>query len=483
MNSSGPMPLLVDPAIISNNASPEEADDVECISQIILRHPIATNSFRINPQLQTHPYDRAPPRTPPSVRLQVIPRHSAAEIPVIASLMNTVAQARDRKRQREEREYPRREVGQQTGPETVTPGRTFFERDSYISATKRLRREDYDDLPRPEISTESIGVNTDSTTPPLRTLRSGPVDPSTLDYPSTSSHQPSARSLARRRERDTPAARQARRERRERQQQEETIRLQLQQIEGLVPGSDHNCNSRCTHAQSIHQAQSALWHQMNMQPPSGPNAVSPTIAPGAYLRGHNHNLLPPLTAFPFNYSLPTYPSQSIPVQMLLGIYPSLPTPPPLTTLPIHAPVAVRPPIPPPMPPPQSSAFRNLYSFGNPSYPVPTYGVDYSHLQNYLFPSTSYGLSRDHMFAGLEIDLPIGASKIEIDSCTESLVYGKKEGDEDDDTCTVCLSNYEEGESIRKLPCNHVFHPDCIYKWLDINKKCPMCREDIDRLRS
>lgn len=39
------------------------------------------------------------------------------------------------------------------------------------------------------------------------------------------------------------------------------------------------------------------------------------------------------------------------------------------------------------------------------------------------------------------------------------------------------------QSIQKLRCNHVFHPECIYKWLDINKRCPMCREEIDRPES
>ena len=46
-----------------------------------------------------------------------------------------------------------------------------------------------------------------------------------------------------------------------------------------------------------------------------------------------------------------------------------------------------------------------------------------------------------------------------------------------ETCTICLSNYEEGESVSYLnTCNHLFHTTCIKKWLsDFNHKCPVCR--------
>jgi hypothetical protein len=33
-------------------------------------------------------------------------------------------------------------------------------------------------------------------------------------------------------------------------------------------------------------------------------------------------------------------------------------------------------------------------------------------------------------------------------------------------------------TIAKTLCNHVFHTKCIDKWLEINKKCPLCREDL-----
>lgn len=47
------------------------------------------------------------------------------------------------------------------------------------------------------------------------------------------------------------------------------------------------------------------------------------------------------------------------------------------------------------------------------------------------------------------------------------------------TCSVCLSEFDEDESIRLLPkCTHAFHIPCIDTWLKSHSSCPLCRSDI-----
>lgn len=42
------------------------------------------------------------------------------------------------------------------------------------------------------------------------------------------------------------------------------------------------------------------------------------------------------------------------------------------------------------------------------------------------------------------------------------------------TCAICMDDYIVGDVLRKLPCEHLFHKDCIDHWLKNNStKCPL----------
>ncbi|KAK9029617.1 hypothetical protein V6N11_026727 [Hibiscus sabdariffa] len=48
-------------------------------------------------------------------------------------------------------------------------------------------------------------------------------------------------------------------------------------------------------------------------------------------------------------------------------------------------------------------------------------------------------------------------------------------------CHICLAEYEEGDKIRVLPCQHEFHMSCVDKWLkEIHGVCPLCRRNVHR---
>ncbi|KAI7756847.1 hypothetical protein M8C21_025032 [Ambrosia artemisiifolia] len=46
-------------------------------------------------------------------------------------------------------------------------------------------------------------------------------------------------------------------------------------------------------------------------------------------------------------------------------------------------------------------------------------------------------------------------------------------------CYICLVDYEEGDKIRVLPCQHEYHASCVDKWLkEVNGVCPVCRCNV-----
>lgn len=50
---------------------------------------------------------------------------------------------------------------------------------------------------------------------------------------------------------------------------------------------------------------------------------------------------------------------------------------------------------------------------------------------------------------------------------------------DMEQCHICLTEYEDGDQIRTLPCKHEFHLPCVDKWLkEVHRVCPLCRGDV-----
>ncbi|CAJ0948341.1 unnamed protein product [Ranitomeya imitator] len=45
-------------------------------------------------------------------------------------------------------------------------------------------------------------------------------------------------------------------------------------------------------------------------------------------------------------------------------------------------------------------------------------------------------------------------------------------------CPVCLLEFEEDETVRQLPCEHLFHSACILPWLGKTNSCPLCRDEL-----
>ncbi|XP_037886210.1 RING-H2 finger protein ATL70-like [Glossina fuscipes] len=54
-------------------------------------------------------------------------------------------------------------------------------------------------------------------------------------------------------------------------------------------------------------------------------------------------------------------------------------------------------------------------------------------------------------------------------------FSSASNDGSEQCCAVCLNDFQLNEIIRKLPCAHDFHSDCVDKWIKLHQTCPMCR--------
>jgi hypothetical protein len=78
--------------------------------------------------------------------------------------------------------------------------------------------------------------------------------------------------------------------------------------------------------------------------------------------------------------------------------------------------------------------------------------------------------------------PIGATPEQIKKNTTILAYIKDTSlpEQETERCTVCLVDFESDDEVRQMNCNHIFHTECIDRWLMYNKKCPVCRLELDK---
>ena len=51
------------------------------------------------------------------------------------------------------------------------------------------------------------------------------------------------------------------------------------------------------------------------------------------------------------------------------------------------------------------------------------------------------------------------------------------------SCSTCLESFNLRSDVSTTPCGHVFHTDCIEKWLQSGKnQCPQCRKPCEQNR-
>ncbi|CAN0899685.1 Probable E3 ubiquitin-protein ligase HIP1 [Linum grandiflorum] len=79
----------------------------------------------------------------------------------------------------------------------------------------------------------------------------------------------------------------------------------------------------------------------------------------------------------------------------------------------------------------------------------------------------------------------GVKDEELARCLKSSIYqlGSMEGafetldgtDTEDIKCSICQEEYEDGDEVGGLQCEHKYHMKCIHQWLRLKNWCPVCK--------
>ncbi|PPD92100.1 hypothetical protein GOBAR_DD10927 [Gossypium barbadense] len=72
---------------------------------------------------------------------------------------------------------------------------------------------------------------------------------------------------------------------------------------------------------------------------------------------------------------------------------------------------------------------------------------------------------------------LAESRSEFERLTMMIEKAKVEAG-DEEKFMICLEEVEVGFEASQMPCSHVFHDDCIKKWLQQSHYCPICRFEM-----
>ncbi|KAJ4700715.1 E3 ubiquitin ligase BIG BROTHER-related [Melia azedarach] len=72
----------------------------------------------------------------------------------------------------------------------------------------------------------------------------------------------------------------------------------------------------------------------------------------------------------------------------------------------------------------------------------------------------------------------GLTLNEISTCLHACKGWSVEKTSGIDRCVICQNEYEEGEALVALACEHPYHSECISNWLQVKKLCPICSTEV-----
>jgi hypothetical protein len=79
------------------------------------------------------------------------------------------------------------------------------------------------------------------------------------------------------------------------------------------------------------------------------------------------------------------------------------------------------------------------------------------------------------------DVVVALNKDDLDKLRVAIYTDFEGRDENDrDMCSICFDKFIDSDMCRELKCKHLYHQNCIDKWLDEHITCPVCREECGK---
>lgn len=108
---------------------------------------------------------------------------------------------------------------------------------------------------------------------------------------------------------------------------------------------------------------------------------------------------------------------------------------------------------------------NELNFGDHEHDEYNYTTEYEMLFGQFAESENAIIGRPPASKNVVNNLPI-------------VVLSEEDSKKNNLICAVCKDEMAVGEKARQLPCNHMYHGDCIMPWLGIRNTCPVCRYEL-----
>lgn len=76
--------------------------------------------------------------------------------------------------------------------------------------------------------------------------------------------------------------------------------------------------------------------------------------------------------------------------------------------------------------------------------------------------------------------PHSIRRLDVDIATTNLKAAKRNPSqtEEHEMCIICMNKVERGQIVNVLHCNHIYHHHCILDWIQMNIRCPTCRDTV-----